>query len=258
MYLSQSRPADFRVGPPNPCWQAQRAICQDCSARERSVCSGIGPDDAARAELAQAARTVSFAERTRLVSEGDPADAFFSLTEGCAKVSKILPNGRQQIVGFLLSGDFVGLAIDRVYTYSVEAVTKVRACRFPRASLFALLAHHRGMERRLREVANHELAIAQEQMLALGRKTAIERVAGFLLQLSERAQRIGLEADPIDLPMNRAEIADYLGLTIETVSRTLSRLRRSGCIALESGATRIALTDRSALQSLAEGWDASA
>jgi CRP/FNR family transcriptional regulator len=243
------------------CTPEQQALCHNCGARPDSVCSGV-PDESL-AELARATRTMQVPAGTVLVAEGDPADQVFNLVAGCAKVSKMLPDGRQQIVGFLGRGDFVGLAIDRQYGYTVEAVTAVQACRFSRAAWGELLAGHPGVERRLRQAANHELAIAQEQMLALGRKTAVERLAGFLLQMQARANAgtgtgAGTVADKaagehLLLPMTRAEIADYLGLTIETISRTFTRLKRDQLIRLD-GAARVQLLDATALREIAGGW----
>ncbi len=108
------------------------------------------------------------------------------------------------------------------------------------------------MEQRLFAIASHELAVAQEQMLLLGRKTAREKIASFLLMLSGRAVRRGQMGDPVSVPMTRADIGDFLGLTIETVSRTFTQLRKSGMIALLPGG-KVRLEDRSRLEEMAEG-----
>lgn len=237
------------MAPKPHCSTGQLAICETCQARSRSICSGAPDED--MAVVAALTRTQSFLPHTALVREGQSADAVFNIVSGCAKVSKMLPDGRQQIVGFLLSGDFVGLAIDDTYSYTVEAVTEVTACRVARGGMRDLLQAYPAMERKLRQVASNELAIAQEQMLALGRKTALERVATFLLQMATRTGSI----DRLRLPMTRTEIADYLGLTIETVSRTFTRLRRDEVIALE-GAHIVHLRDVVALREVAEGYRA--
>jgi CRP/FNR family transcriptional regulator len=146
------------------------------------------------------------------------------------KLSKLLPDGRRQITGFLLPGDYLGLAFAERYICSAEAVTPVRLCRFPRSAFLALLDQFPALEKALLGRAATELAAAQKQMLLLGRKTARERVASFLLQLAEREGAD--DGMAMDLPMTRTDIADYLGLTIETVSRTLTNLRKTGLIAL--------------------------
>ena len=190
------------------------------------------------------------AQRTFVV-EGEPAEALFNITEGMVKVYKLLADGRQQITGFLFAGDFVGLSSNDEYVYSAEAVTAVGYCRFPRRGLERLLADFPRMEHRLLGIASNELAAAQNQMLLLGRKSAREKLASFLLMLSRQAERIGHAANPVQLPMTRTDIADYLGLTIETVSRTFTRLRKDKVIALQS-ADAVELLDREALHDIAE------
>jgi CRP/FNR family transcriptional regulator len=163
-----------------------------------------------------------------LFDEGDPAEALFTLTEGVVKLFKLLPDGRRQITGFLLPGDLLGLAFLRSYAYGAEAVTDSLLCRFPRERFMALLERHPALEKELLSRASSELAAAQEQMLLLGRKSARERVASFLLGLARRHPGAG--ATPVPLPMSRYDIADYLGLTIETVSRELQAAKASGLI----------------------------
>ena len=111
------------------------------------------------------------------------------------------------------------------------------------------------IERQLLGRATHELAAAQEQMLLLGRKTAKERIASFLLMLSRAAVRRGQKENPVSVPMSRTDIGDYLGLTTETVSRTFTQLKKSGLIALQSG-SKVELARRAALEELAEGFGA--
>lgn len=109
-------------------------------------------------------------------------------------------------------------------------------------------------ERRLLAIISHELSVAQDQMLLLGRKTATERLAAFLLRQSERGERLGWPANPVHLSMSRADTADYLGLTIETVSRTFTKLREEGAIHLP-GKTVVELADIARLRTLAEGGE---
>ncbi len=227
------------------CCGAQVA-CDQCDARDLAVCAVLDEDELRR--FSAAATTARLEAGQTLFHEGEPADEMFSLTEGMIKLYKLLQDGRRQITGFLLAGDFLGLAFGRTYVYSAEAVTPVRLCRFRRAAFLRLLEEMPHLERNLLGRASSELAAAQEQMLLLGRKTARERLATFLLTIAERQRRT--DSEPVDLLMSRSDIADYLGLTIETVSRTLSTMRRLGAIALD-GTSRVYIPDRNALRTIA-------
>jgi CRP/FNR family transcriptional regulator len=125
-------------------------------------------------------------------------------------------------------------------------------CRFPRRKLELLLEKYPNMEHRLLSMASYELAAAPEQMLLLGRKSAREKIASFLLMLSRRATQRGQDGDPVSVPMSRNDIGDYLGLTTETVSRTFTQLKQGGIIALIQGG-KVALSDRARLEDIAEG-----
>ncbi len=165
-----------------------------------------------------------------LFYEGDPAQHVFTITEGTLKLYKLLSDGRRQITGFLLPGDFLGLASSASYVSSAEAVTPLTICRFPRRQFMQLLEELPQLEKELLARASSELAEAQDRMLLLGRKTARERLASFLLRLADRRRPCAPET--IALSMSRADIADYLGLTIETVSRTFTSLKTDGIIGL--------------------------
>jgi CRP/FNR family transcriptional regulator len=218
---------------PVPLPEGHRVVaepCAACSVRILSVCNAIGDEHLDR--LAASVVSHKVAPHRTFVVEGEPADALFNITEGAVKVYKLLPDGRQQITGFLFAGDFLGLSANERYAYSAEAISEVTYCRFARTKLERLLSEFPQMERRLLGIASNELAAAQDQMLLLGRKTAREKVASFLLSLSRRAAKNGRRASPVELPMTRTDIADYLGLTIETVSRTFSQLRKDRLVGL--------------------------
>lgn len=216
--------------------------CAACAVRGLTVCAPLNPD--ALADVEQQSSQIVLSTGATLFEEGAPAEAVFNVTAGTLKVFKLLPDGRRQVTGFLAAGDFLGLANRDVYSYSAEAVTDCRLCRFQRRKLEGLLQRHPEMERRLLGMASNELAEAQEQMLLLGRKTAKERIASFLLILSRRAKRRGEPGDPVDVPMSRTDIADFLGLTTETVSRTFTRLKADGTIQLlPAGKVRLAKAD---------------
>jgi CRP/FNR family transcriptional regulator len=187
-----------------------------------------------------------------ILDEGEAADYLFNVTMGAVKLYKLLPDGRRQITGFLFSGDFLGIAMNEKYAYSAEAVGRVSLCRFPRRKLESLLDEFPRLEKRLLGMASNELVQAQDQILLLGRKTAQEKIVSFLLNLSDRAVKRGDPPSPIALPMGRADIADYLGLTTETVSRTITHLKRDGLIRLMQGG-KVDMPDHGALRDLADG-----
>jgi len=165
-----------------------------------------------------------------LFAEGDEANNIFEIVRGVLRIVKLLPDGRRQITGFLSSGHVVGLAPEGIHVYSAEAVTEVTVRRYRRAAFERLIDEVPGFAKKLLAVTSHELRLAQDQMLLLGRKTALERIASFLLIIM--AQQDSDSEEIVDVPMTRSDIADYLGLTIETVSRTLTKLKQDGFIAL--------------------------
>lgn len=226
------------------------SVCRHCGVRHLTICAPLEPNELG--SVAAVADDVALRPDETLFEAGDPAARVFTVTSGMLKTFKLMPDGRRQITGFMIAGDVLGLADEGVYAYSVEALTAARLCRFDRGRLEKLLATYPKMERRLLAMAGHEISAAHEQMLLLGRKTAKEKIASFLLGFRERAAARGLRADPVHLPMSRADLGDFLGLTMETVSRTFSRLRKDGVIALHTGG-RVEVCDRAALARLAEG-----
>jgi len=229
--------------------------CTSCGARGASVCAALDGRDLER--LAALAVPLEVPAGRGFIAEGDLADHFFNVTAGTAKLFKLLPDGRRQVTGFAAAGSFLGLAVSASYAFSAEAVEPSRICRFSRTRLRHLLDDAPAMERRLLDVASNELVAAQEQMLLLGRKTARERLASFLVTrascISNGATPCGHRAaEKVTLPMTRSDIADYLGLTIETVSRTLTRFKTERLIDIPS-ASEIVMRDHGALESLATG-----
>jgi CRP/FNR family transcriptional regulator len=225
--------------------------CAHCGARGQSVCGAVEDEDLGRL-AALAVVTEVDAGRT-FIEEGEAAESFFNVTSGTAKLYKLLPDGRRQITGFAGPGHFLGLAVSSTYAFSAEAIEPVRFCRFSRPKLRKLLIDFPKLEQRLLDVAANELVAAQEQMLLLGRKTARERLATFLLMQSAQGPSCAGARDRLRLPMTRGDIADYLGLTIETVSRTLSRLRTERMIDIPN-TSDVMLLNLGALRSLAGGF----
>lgn len=210
------------------------AKCAACEVRARGICSAL--DDGELTQLANVAVKVTLPPGRIFIEEGTDADELFNITSGVVKLFKSLPDGRRQITGFVGVGHFLGLAVSDRYAFSAETVDQVRLCRFSRRKLETAIDEFPRLERRLLNEAANELVTAQEQMLLLGRKTARERVASFLY--SQLLSEYGLDipdGGKLHFPMTRADIADFLGLTVETVSRTISSLRREKIIAMESG-----------------------
>ncbi|WP_300298650.1 cyclic nucleotide-binding domain-containing protein [Ferrovibrio sp.] len=172
--------------------------------------------------------------RQMIFHEGDEATHVFNITSGSVALSKSMADGRRQITGFLGAGDFLGFGAGTEYSLSAETLTDVHACRFTRRNFQQLLERVPVLEHRLLSLAETELETAQNQILLLGRKTAMERIASFLLLQMERAENRGMTTTPLLLPMTRAEVGDYLGLTIETVSRCFTKLRKANIISLLS------------------------
>jgi CRP/FNR family transcriptional regulator len=184
-----------------------------------------------------------------LFSEGDRADSVYEMVSGMVRLFKLLPDGRRQVTGFLTAGQLLGLAPEGTCVFNAEAITEISVCCYKRGAFERLIDEVPGFARRLLAVTSHELHAAQDQMVLLGRKTASEKVASFLLLMAANQRS---RENELDVPMTRGDIADYLGLTVETVSRTLTRLRQDGLIALPTPA-RVLITDRKGLETLATG-----
>jgi CRP/FNR family nitrogen fixation transcriptional regulator len=188
----------------------------------------------------------AFAKDAEIYAEGDRAVFFYKVLSGAVRTCKLLSDGRRQIDAFHLPGDIFGLEARDEHRFCAEAVSDAHVVVYRRSSLESLASTDAQFARQIVSVMMGRLAQAQEHTLLLGRKTALERIATFLLDMAERASA---DADAIALPMLRSDIADYLGLTIETVSRTLTQLEREAVIEL-AGCRRIVLRDKAALRRL--------
>ncbi|MET0708934.1 MAG: Crp/Fnr family transcriptional regulator [Tardiphaga sp.] len=211
--------------------------CDDCRMRPFSICAALAPSELD--ELDRISHTRAFPAKAMLFDQGETADSVFNLVEGMVRLYKSLPDGRRQIVGFALPGDFLGLALMEGYGVAAEAVTDVKVCRFARPVFLNYVEAKPHLLRRMHEFAGHELSLAHDQMLLLGRRTADEKIAAFLLGLQRRYARTGTLTVHVPLPMSRQDIADYLGLTIETVSRTLTKFARDKIIVVVPDGVRL-------------------
>ena len=241
---------EIRSLPSNILERRRERSCDACAARALSVCNSLDGDDLAR--LDALAEHVAVEPGGALIREAEPANHVFNITSGSVRVFKLLADGRRQITGFLFAGNFLGLATGDTYVFSAEAIEPTTVCRFRRSEYRQLIRDCPMLETVLLERANHELAAAQNQMLLLGRKTAVERIASFLLDLPAHDPARPNPAGHVRLPMSRSEIADYLGLTIETVSRVLTRLKTQGFVTLPS-LNEVVVSQPRRLRALADG-----
>jgi CRP/FNR family transcriptional regulator, nitrogen fixation regulation protein len=189
----------------------------------------------------------NFTRNQEIYAEGDDADYWYKVISGTVRISKVLADGRRYIAEFCFNGDCFGLDSTRERSFSAEAVSDALVIRLPRNTSERLIDQNTALARVLRETMLRDLANAHGRMLLLGRMTAAERVATFLIEMFDRCDR----TKTIDLPMSRNDIADYLGLTIETVCRVLSSFKREGIIAIPNSHT-VELKDRNALEMAAE------
>jgi CRP/FNR family nitrogen fixation transcriptional regulator len=190
---------------------------------------------------------LNFSRNDEIYAEGDGADCWYKVVSGPVRVCKLLADGRRHIAEFCFSGDCFGVDSSSERSYTAEAVDDVVVMRYPRKVTERTIDKNPALARHLRDAMLRELANAHGRTLLLARMTAPERVATFLLEMFERRDR----TKALDLPMSRNDIADYLGLTIETVCRTLSLFKREDIIAIPSP-HRIELLDRHALQNVGE------
>jgi CRP/FNR family transcriptional regulator len=192
----------------------------------------------------------SFAANRGVFWEGDPANDIFEVVRGILRLYRILPDGRRAIVGFIFAGDVIGLSFRDKYLFTAEAVTELGVRRFPRKRFHALVDETPELRPQLLSKLRDEMCAAQDQMLLLLHRTAEERVANFLLSVARRTSSGAQQGTQVHLPMSRTDIADYLGLTIETVCRTITKLKSDRLISL-MGPHRVVLEKPRALGELA-------
>jgi CRP/FNR family transcriptional regulator len=212
--------------------------CDHCAVRHQAVCGAM--DDEQLKKLSKIAHRKKYSSGQTIISDEEPVDFFANVISGAIKLTKTLPDGRQQIVGLLFAPDFLGRAFSKSNPYSAEAATDVEICAFPNGGFERLVSEYPGLQHRLFQHTLDELDAARDWMLLLGRKTAEEKVASFLYMLARRSLMTGCQhknlpgTSAFELPLTRADMADYLGLTIETVSRQLTRLKTNNIIRLST------------------------
>lgn len=232
--LSPSWPANFCA----PCAVRNRAICADLNADEVALLSGLG-------------RRRRLKAGEQLLWEGDEAVLVANVIEGVLKLSTRTSDGKEQILGIVYPSDFLGRPFGQTTPYGVEALTDAHVCVFQRADFDRFAREHPRLEHKLLERTLAELDRTRRWMLLLGRMNAEQKVATFLLEMEERLGGHGCgvpnrKRDSFSLPLSRQQIADVLGLTIETVSRQFTRFKTEGVIDLPSR-REVTILDRSAL-----------
>lgn len=223
--------------------------CDFCSQRSRAFCAAV--PTSGLEDLAASREKITKSSRETLFEQGEHAAYAFIITGGYAKIFSLLPDGRCAVHGFAAPGDLLGLAFNGTYAYYASALTPISACRFKIDKIESLSERYRDVARRLLSSTSDELVAAQNQVVMLGRKTALGKVAHFLVMMRDKSIAAGGAGDRIFLPMSRVDIADYLGLTTETVSRTLSALETDGVIS-KVGRREIACKQADLLVELSE------
>jgi CRP/FNR family transcriptional regulator len=218
-------------------------VCQACEVRHQGVCGALDADQLLRLSKHTSRKVIKSGQE--LHRGGEDAERCSNIMGGVAKLSKLMSDGRQQIVGLQFAPDMVGRTFnsaaasgsDPESEMAVEAATDVRLCSFPRSVIEQIMADVPELEHRLHLQKLKELDEARDWMLTLGRKSAMEKVASFLYLLATHIDpetELGDGPVTIELPMKRSDIADFLGLTIETISRQLTNLRKRGLIEIEN------------------------
>lgn len=221
-------------------------LCQSCEARHKGMCGALQPQELLA--LARHTRVVRHAAGAELAAESMPVESYANVMRGVVKLSKILEDGRHQIVGLQFAPDFLGRLFGKDSAVTAEAASEVDLCRVPKAALERLLVENPALEHRLMQQTLRELDEAREWMVTLGRKTASEKVASFLYLIATQLDPAASGGRRVfDLPLTRTDIADFLGLTIETVSRQLSKLRAERLVTI-TGVRHVEISDLAALK----------
>ncbi|CDM58477.1 Regulatory protein hlyX [Rhizobium favelukesii] len=205
--------------------------CMSCEVRHKGICGALSADELQA--LSAHTRLVNHEAGDELAGEKMPAESYATVIRGVVKLTKTLEDGRQQIVGLQFAPDLLGRLNADENAVSVEAASDLNLCRIPKVALERMVKSNPALAERLMTQTLRELDEARDWMVTLGRKTAAEKVASFLLLI---ATHLDPEATgdrrQFDLPLSRADIADFLGLTIETVSRQMSKLKAEGMIGI--------------------------
>lgn len=208
-------------------------ICQACEARHNGICGALTSVELL--ELAKHSVQTEHQAGEELIGDAEDVESYATVLSGVVKLTKILEDGRQQVVGLQFAPDFLGRLFANQSTLNADAASAVTLCRLPKSTVENLVLHNPQLEGKLFEQTLRELDEAREWMVTLGRKNATEKVASFLYLIAAHSDPVQEGAAvTFDLPLSRADIADFLGLTIETVSRQFTKMRSGGVIQVEN------------------------
>jgi CRP/FNR family transcriptional regulator, anaerobic regulatory protein len=228
--------------------------CDTCVVRNRAICAALNGDEVAA--LNNIGRRKVLAAGDPLIWEGDDSMLVANVIDGMLKLTNSTEDGREQIVGVVYPSDFIGRPFGATSNHSVTALTEAKVCLFARTDFDRFAHEHPALEHKLLKRTLDELDRTRSWMLLLARKSAEEKVATFLLDMSERLVDAACEAphegplDMFELPFSRQQIGDILGVTIETVSRQMTRMKREGIIALPTRRS-VRILDRCGLMAMA-------
>jgi CRP/FNR family transcriptional regulator, anaerobic regulatory protein len=221
------------------------------AARLRPAVVPIMPQDTTLEGLFESQAAESFAAGTTVFWEGDPADDIFQLTQGILRLYRILPDGQRAIIGFIFAGEILGLSFKTNYLLTAEAITAVTVRRLSRTRFHTLVSESDALRPQLLARLCDEMCAVQDQVLVFLHRTADARVASFLLSVARKTTGgAATKGTEVELAMSRTDIADYLGLTIETVCRSIGKLKSEGLIVL-NGPHKIVLQKTRVLRELA-------
>ncbi len=204
--------------------------CAHCEVRGRAICSGLSYNE--MSALDEVTSSQPYPAGATVVRIGENRQYVYTLTSGAMRLVRTLADGRRQFTGFVLPGDYVGLTGTPKHRHDIEAIVDSRICRTSTAHMRQLRERYPQLERKLLQRTCMELAASQDNGLLLARLQPSERLANFLLRLAARSTEPGAPGETVALPMGRSDIADHLGLTMETVSRTFTKLKQQQLIAL--------------------------
>ncbi|MEJ5977374.1 Crp/Fnr family transcriptional regulator [Novosphingobium sp. PS1R-30] len=226
------------------------STCADCGVRERAICQSLCDTDLDA--LNRIGRRQTIERGQTLQWQGDDSLLVGNVIDGVLKLSSTSTDGRDQTLGIMFASDFIGRPFGKVTDHSIVALTDAKICTFPRAAFDDFARDHPDLEHGLLQRTLTELDRTRQWMVLLGRKSATERVSAFLLEMADRLADNDNDAAPLRfaLPFGRQEIGDLLGLTIETVSRQITRLREDGVIETPDRRSIVVL-DRDALEACA-------
>jgi len=233
--------------------QARKLPCDSCLGRSLGVCTPL--DDRRLVDLLALGGRRHWAKREFLYRAGDPVQTFYKITKGIVVESRMLDDGRRQLVGIRTTGDLCGYPENfGRHLFNAESLTEVEACAFDKRKFHAFVAHHADVAAALADETLRKLKRASENLMVMGQLKSTERVAHFVAEICELQATRHVDTGLLKLYLTRQEVGDYLGLTLETVSRSFTKLRHLRVLALV-GTDAVAILDRKRLHAMAQMSD---